>query len=116
MKLEPSPEGFTIDAVDLGQLLEIEAEAVQGMMRSGEITSRFERGEGEDAGRFRLTFFHGRRRVTLIVGAGEVLQRSRASAAPPPRGGGAASEAGGGDVSRGSRRPSGRRATSSARR
>lgn len=89
MKLKPGAEGFTIDAVDLGQLLGLEPEAVRAMMQSGEITSRFERGEGEDAGRFRLTFFHGQRRVTLIVDAdGTVLQRSRAGGAPPPRGGG----------------------------
>ena len=46
-------------------------------MRDGTITSRFERGEGEDAGRSRVTFFDGGRRVRLIVAAdGEVLKRS----------------------------------------
>jgi hypothetical protein len=46
MKLEPGAHGFTIDAGDLGQLLRLEAGSVQATMRSGEITSRFERGEG----------------------------------------------------------------------
>ena len=56
-------------------------------MREGRITSRFERGEGADAGRFRVTFFHGRRRVRLTLdGDGSVLQRSRVTAAPPPAG------------------------------
>ena len=54
-------------------------------MRQGRITSRFERGEGADAGRFRVTFFHGPRRVRLTLdGDGPVLQRSRVTAAPPP--------------------------------
>jgi hypothetical protein len=61
---------------------------VQALMRAGEITSRFERGEGEDAGRFRVTFFHGGRRVRLTIdGDGRVLQRSRVTrTAPPARG------------------------------
>lgn len=39
-----------------------------GLLRSGAITSRSERGVEEDAGRHRLTFFHGGRRLRLIVG------------------------------------------------
>jgi hypothetical protein len=83
MRLERNGDGFMIDAADLGRLLELEPDAVQDLMRRGAITSVFERGEGEDEGRFRLTFTHGARRVRLIVDAvGEVLQRSRTSATP----------------------------------
>src|SRR5690606_3683497 len=57
MKLEPMEGGFAIDAADLGQLLDRPAVEVQQLMRSGTLTSRFERGEGEDEGRNRLTFF-----------------------------------------------------------
>jgi Family of unknown function (DUF6522) len=47
------------------------------MIRNGEITSLCERGVNEDAGRYRLTFFHKSRRVRLVVDAnGTVVQRS----------------------------------------
>ena len=83
MKLEPTENGFAIDAEDLGQLLERPPAEVQRMMREGAITTRFERGEGEDEGRRRVTFFDGTRRVRLIVAAdGEVIKRSRVSAPP----------------------------------
>ena len=36
-------------------------------MRKGETTSLSERGVNEDAGRYRLTFFHNSRRFRLIV-------------------------------------------------
>lgn len=39
-----------------------------GLLRSGAITSRCERGVDEDAGRHRLTFFHSGRRLRLVVG------------------------------------------------
>jgi 2-polyprenyl-6-methoxyphenol hydroxylase-like FAD-dependent oxidoreductase len=86
MKLEPTETGFAIEARDLAQLLDLEVETVRTEMRAGAITSRFERGEGEDEGRFRVTFSRGRSRVQLVVAAdGEVLQRSRVREAPPPR-------------------------------
>lgn len=86
MKLEPNADGFTIDARDLGRLLELEPEEVRALMQDGEITTRFERGEGEDAGRFRLTFTHGGRRVRLVVAVdGEVLHQTRTTSTPPPR-------------------------------
>jgi hypothetical protein len=85
MRLAPGPDGFTIDATDLGALLGLPAAEVQAQMRSGAITTRFERGEGDDAGRFRLTFQHGRRRVQLIFDAeGSVLRRTSISRAGPP--------------------------------
>jgi hypothetical protein len=87
MRLDPTRDGFAIDAADLGALLDLPVEAVRGLMRDGRITSRFERGEGVDAGRFRVTFTHGRRRVRLTLdGDGRVLQQSRVTATPPPKG------------------------------
>jgi hypothetical protein len=51
---------------------------VPELLRNGAITSRCERGIGEDEGRFRLTFFHAGRRLRLVVDAdGRILQRSR---------------------------------------
>jgi hypothetical protein len=47
------------------------------MMRKGEITSVCEHGVNEDAGRYRLTFFHKSRRFRLVVdGTGTDIQRS----------------------------------------
>ena len=91
MRLDPTETGFAIAATDLAALLDLPAQQVRALMREGRITSRFERGEGADAGRFRVTFFHGPRRVQLTVdGDGRVLQRSRVVRhAPPARPGGA---------------------------
>ena len=84
MKLEPTENGFAIDAEDLGQLLDRPPAEVQRLMREGAITTRFERGEGEDAGRSRVTFSDETRRVRLIVSAdGEVIKRSRMHLPPP---------------------------------
>jgi hypothetical protein len=50
---------------------------VQERMRRGEITGVCESGVGEDAGRFRLTFRAGPRRLRLVIDeAGNVLRRS----------------------------------------
>ena len=86
MKLEATGTGFAIDADDLGTLFDLPTQSVRPLMRAGRITSRFERGEGEDEGRFRVTFTHETRRVQLTVdGDGTVLQRSRVTRTPPPR-------------------------------
>ncbi len=83
MKLEPSGDGFTIDANDLAPLLDLSPEEARDLMRAGRITSLVERGEGEDAGRYRVTFRHGTLRLRLIVDhQGEVLKRSRVDARP----------------------------------
>lgn len=76
--LERDGEGFRIEAALLGTLLGIPPYDVQGHMRAGAITSICERGEGEHEGLYRLTFFHGSRRVRLEVdGSGRVLRRSK---------------------------------------
>ncbi|TVR06774.1 MAG: hypothetical protein EA385_14655 [Salinarimonadaceae bacterium] len=76
-RIEIGDEGVSVDAALLGEALGVAPEEVMTLMREGAITSLLERGEGEDAGRMRLTFFHGSRRLRLIVGAdGEILQRS----------------------------------------
>jgi Family of unknown function (DUF6522) len=66
-----------IDASIVAQGLELEPSSVQAMMRAGEITSSSERGVNEDAGRYRLTFFHKSRRFRLVVDElGTIIQRS----------------------------------------
>lgn len=81
MSVEMGPEGATVPAEALGPLLGVAPADVPGLMRAGAITSRFERGEGEDAGRCRLTFWHAGRRVRLTCDAeGRILTTSRAPA------------------------------------
>ena len=46
-------------------------------MREGKITALSERGVDEDAGRYRMTFFHENRRFRLVVDEeGNAIQRS----------------------------------------
>jgi hypothetical protein len=66
-----------IDASILGRGFGLEPSRVPELLRTGAITSRCERGLGEDEGRFRLTFFHAGQRLRLVVDAtGRILQRS----------------------------------------
>ncbi len=81
MKLEVGPTGVTIDARDLAPLLDLPAAKVQGLMRDGKITSFYEKGEGADAGRFRVTFRHRGTRVRFTCdAAGAVLSQMRVKA------------------------------------
>lgn len=85
MRLERTERGFQIDAADLGPLLGIPPADAQRLMRAGRITSLHEAGQGEDAGRHRITFRHGATRVRFTVDeTGEVLLRTRTTVAPRP--------------------------------
>jgi hypothetical protein len=62
-------------ASDLG----LDPSHVLESLRTGRLTATCERGVDDDAGRFRLTFFHGNRRLRLVVDEeGRVLERSAA--------------------------------------
>jgi hypothetical protein len=68
---------FTVDADVVAAVLGIEPALVQPLMRDGKITSVCERGVGEDAGRYRLTFVHANRAFHLVVDEeGHVIERS----------------------------------------
>ena len=83
MKIAMKDGQPVIDAVDLGPLLGLEPAAMRDGMRRGEITSRYETGKDEDAGRFRLTFFHAGTRLRLTCTEdGTVISRSKATVAP----------------------------------
>lgn len=70
--------GATVDAALVAEGLRLRADAVPSMVRDGSITCCFERGTGEDDGRFRLTFWHGNLRFRVVLNAaGQVLQRLR---------------------------------------
>lgn len=78
MKLQLIPGGFSIDANDLGPLLGLPPADVPELMRQGRITCLSEKGEGTDAGRFRVTFRHAAVRIRFTVdAAGNVLFQSR---------------------------------------
>jgi hypothetical protein len=75
--IDMTPGEVNIDAALIASDLELDPATVLEEMRSGRLTSRWERGVENDAGRYRVTFFHGNRRLCLIVDAnGEVLERS----------------------------------------
>jgi hypothetical protein len=103
-RIEYINDGVQVDAGMLAQAFAISAEDLRLGMREGAITSRFEQGEGEDAGKVRLTFFSADRRVRMIADErGSVLECSavtfplpRSPAAPGQR-----HEAGAGDASSG---------------
>lgn len=66
-----------VDAELLAEGLQLTPQLALSLLRDGHIASRCERGEEADAGTFRLTFVHDRRRLQLIVDAdGRVLERS----------------------------------------
>jgi len=75
--VEGNAGDFSVDAALVGELLDIAACDVLPLMREGRITSRCERGEGEHAGQYRLTFFRPGRRARLSIdAAGRIIRRS----------------------------------------
>ena len=77
MQLERNQQDFSIDASLMGELLDLPPSGVQALMRDNKITSLCERGEGEHAGQYRLTFFYKGRRARLSIDeSGMVIRRS----------------------------------------
>lgn len=71
-------EEFTVDAGIIADGLGLPEHAIARAMSTGAITTRTERGEGEDAGRFRLSFFHREKVLRLTVDdSGNILSRAR---------------------------------------
>ena len=76
--IETGDDGFVVDAEIIAEALGIAASEVQSLMRSNVITSRCEKGVGEDEGRWRLTFFHSNRAFRLTVdNNNQILSRAR---------------------------------------
>ena len=76
MRVEMTESGPVVAAEDLGPALGVAPAEVPRLLREGRITALHERGEGEDAGRFRLTFRYGARRLRLTCDAeGRVISR-----------------------------------------
>ncbi len=57
----------SIDAAIIAEGFAMEPALVQSLMHSGAITSRYERGANEDAGLHRVTFFHEKRCLRLVI-------------------------------------------------
>lgn len=76
-----------IDATLIGAAFDLTPDQVMHELRQGIITSRSEHGVDADAGRRRLTFFRGRKRVRIVLDAdGAILQQSSLDLGePPPR-------------------------------
>jgi hypothetical protein len=66
-KIEIGPDLVQIDADIVAKALKISPHDLKERMRNGTVTSRFERGEGQDAGRMRLTFFSNKRRARITA-------------------------------------------------
>jgi len=72
-----SAEGFTVEAGLLGAAFRLDPAIISERLRSGEITSQCETGVDEDAGRWRLTFYHAGKALRLVVDRkGTILSRS----------------------------------------
>lgn len=68
--------GVELDAEVIAHGLGLQPSGIPALMRCGEITSLCERGTDQDAGRYRLTFFHKSRRFRFVVETtGRVIQR-----------------------------------------
>ena len=68
-----------VDAAVVAVGLRLTPGALRSALQGGTVTSRCEAGVGEDAGRFRITFFSANRRMRLIVSVdGTVLQKTTA--------------------------------------
>lgn len=78
MKIVFDQDRPIVDAAEIAALLELEVASFQELMRSGKIRSIVERGEGEDGGKFRLTFQSPQWRIRLTCGRdGEVFTLTR---------------------------------------
>ena len=76
-RIERTDAGFVVDADLLAAAFRLPAASVRALMRDGQITSRCEAGVGEDAGRWRLSFYHGGRVCRLTIDAdGTLLGRA----------------------------------------
>lgn len=72
-----------IDAAVAARAMKFAVEYFMRQMQRGSIKGRVERGIGEDEGRYRLSFRHHDRELTMIVGpGGEIISQELIMAAP----------------------------------
>jgi hypothetical protein len=85
--IEVGEDAIVVDAAILAEAFGLPAPDIPPLMRSGAMTSRCEKGVDEDAGRWRLTFFHAGRALRLTVDAAGTLLKRSTFDAPKPAGG-----------------------------
>jgi hypothetical protein len=75
--LAPHPlPRIEVDAATVAHALDLELEVFRDLMDTGGIRTLTERGVGDDLGRYRLSFWFGKRRFRMITdAAGRVLAR-----------------------------------------
>jgi len=80
-------DAIEVDAAVIAAAFDLTPDQVMRELRQGVITSRSEHGIDTDAGRRRLTFFRGRKRVRIVIDAGGAImqQTSLELGEPPPR-------------------------------
>lgn len=77
MNVEIRNGEIIVDAQLLGDLLDVPASDVPGLMRARAITSLCERGVEAHAGQYRLSFFYQKHCARLSIdGDGNILRRS----------------------------------------
>ncbi len=82
--IEICPDQIQINAEIVAKALKLAPQDLQARMRDGTVTSSFERGEGDDADRIRLTFFSAHRRARITADtSGTVLSCSAADFSRP---------------------------------
>jgi len=75
-RIEFDGESFSVDAELIAGSFGVTPASLKTLMQQSSITSRCERGVDADAGRHRLTFFFGARRLSLVVDeAGAIVER-----------------------------------------
>ena len=85
-QIEIGPDMIQIDAEIVAKALKLPPDELQSCMREGTVTSRFERGEGADAGRMRLTFFSSTRRARITADeSGAILSCTAADYMSTPK-------------------------------
>ena len=78
MRVEFADDGVTIPAETLATYFGVSPADVLGLMRTGAIKGQLEKGADEDAGRYRLTFWHAGRRLRLTCDdGGDIINVSR---------------------------------------
>lgn len=85
-KIEFEDGAICVEARIIADGFRLEPAEVRTLMRESKITSLCERGIDADAGRFRLTFFHGQRRLRLVADeSGTIIERMTDDAANAKR-------------------------------
>ena len=66
-QIDPTEQGFQVEAELIAEGFGLTPDEVNRRMREGLMTSRCEKGVGEDEGRWRLTFYSGGRVLRLTL-------------------------------------------------